>query len=98
MLKETTPFDCHIFICTNDRHGARKSCADNESVEIRQQLKDLVVGRNLKPRVRVSQSGCLGLCAKGPNVILYPQRILYSGVVPSDVPSIIEDVEALIDG
>ena len=80
-----SPYKCHIFVCTNDRQGKRKSCADANSTQIRQILKEEVANRGWKSKVRVSQCGCLGLCADGPNVILYPQKIWFSGLSEGDV-------------
>jgi len=91
-----SPYKCHIFVCTNDRQGKRKSCADDNSAQIRQVLKEEVANRGWKPEVRVSQCGCLGLCADGPNVILYPQKIWFSGVSENDVSEVVEAVEGII--
>lgn len=91
-----SPYVCHVFVCTNDRGGKRKSCADANSPEVRAALKHVVVDRGWKPRVRVSQSGCLGLCAKGANVILYPQKIWFSNVYPEDVEQIVSEIEKIV--
>ena len=37
-----SPFACHIFVCTNDRGGTRKSCADGDNVAVREALKQAV--------------------------------------------------------
>lgn len=90
------PYVCHIFVCTNDRHGERKSCADHNGAAIRATLKQGVADRGWRGRVRVSQSGCLGLCEDGPNVILYPQKIWFSAVTEDDCSSIMDAVAALL--
>jgi (2Fe-2S) ferredoxin len=94
--KNESPYVCHIFVCTNDRSGQRKSCADGNSPLVRAALKEEIAKRSWKPRVRVSQSGCLGLCSNGPNVILYPQKVWFSEVSPSDVAEIIAKVEEFL--
>ena len=68
-----SPYVSHVFVCTNDRGGERKSCADNNSRLIKSKLKDAVNEKGWKGKVRISTTGCLGLCAKGPNVI-FTQR------------------------
>ncbi len=94
LQRAASPFVCHVFVCTNDRHGERKSCADGGSAALREQLKAAVNQRpHLKGRVRVSSSGCLGLCARGPNVMLYPQSIWFSGVTPAGLPQIMAAIE-----
>ena len=95
-LKES-PFVCHVFVCTNDRLGKKKSCADGNSPAVRKALKEAVADRGWKGKVRVSQSGCLGLCAKGPNVIIYPQKIWFSDVSTDDSDLIISKIESLLD-
>lgn len=95
--QKESPFVSHVFVCTNDRHGKKKSCADGNSPAVRKGLKQAVADRGWKGRVRVSQSGCLGLCAKGPNVIIYPQKIWFSDVSTDDADLIISKIESLMD-
>ena len=94
--EKPTPFTCHVFVCTNDRNGVRKSCADGDSGSIRAALKEEVKLRGWKPAVRVSQAGCLGLCAEGPNVIIYPQKIWFKNVSAGDVDPILEEIGKIV--
>jgi (2Fe-2S) ferredoxin len=90
---DKTPFRCHVFICTNDRQGERTSCADDGGREIRAAIKTAVKSRGwLAPAVRVSQAGCLGLCDDGPNVMIYPQKVLFTGVSLGDVDRIVAEI------
>ena len=41
----------------------------------------------------LERAGCLGLCAQGPNVMLYPQSVWFSGVTPADLPEILAAIE-----
>ena len=95
-VQKDTPYICHIFICTNDRKGTRRSCADNGSADIRTKLKEAVSEKGWKGRVRVSQSGCMGLCGNGPNVMLHPQCVWFSEVLMDDVGMIISKVEEIL--
>ncbi len=90
------PYECHVLVCVNDRQGRRKSCADGENVKLRERLKQMVAERGWRGRVRVSQTGCLGLCEQGPNVILYPQGRLYAGVSLADADRIERYIAELI--
>ncbi len=96
MKQAVSPYRSHIFICVNDRHGERKSCADGGGAAIKDYLKAQVEQRGLKPRVRVSQCGCMGLCAQGPNVMVYPQGLWFSGVTQADADRILEEVQKLV--
>ncbi|AMV71358.1 (2Fe-2S) ferredoxin domain-containing protein [Desulfuromonas carbonis] len=84
-----SPYTAHIFVCTNDRKGERKSCADNQSQLVRARLKEVADEKGWQGKVRISNSGCMGLCAQGPNVMIYPQKIWFSEVSPEDVEEIV---------
>jgi len=94
--EEQTPYTCHIFVCTNDRRGKRASCADNRSTTTYATLKQKIRENGLNGRVRVSQSGCLGQCNSGPNVMLYPQKLWFSHVAPEDVGEIVDIVNKIV--
>ncbi len=94
---KVSPYACHIFVCVNDRHGKRKSCADGDNVAIRSTLKEEVTQRGWRPQVRVSQCGCMGLCADGPNVLLYPQKIWFSDVCQDDLDRILAAVDGILN-
>jgi len=97
MQKETGPFECHVFVCTNDRHGSGKSCADSGgNAALKDYLKEQTKKRGWKGRVRVSSSGCMGLCEKGPNVMIYPQKVLFTNASPADGDLIIEEIARLL--
>ena len=91
-----SPYVCHIFVCTNNRNGERRSCADQNSPLLKKALKEEVGNRGWKNKVRVSASGCMGLCGKGPNVIIYPQKIWFSEVSADDAGSIISKVKEIL--
>jgi (2Fe-2S) ferredoxin len=94
--KNESPYLSHVFVCTNDRKGERKSCADNNSQSIRSKLKDAVNEKGWKGKVRISTSGCMGLCAKGSNVMIYPQKVWFSEVFPDDADEIMSTIERII--
>ena len=97
MQQQVSPYVCHVLVCTNDRHGLRKACADGESAQLREHLKALVQqAPELKGRVRISSAGCLGLCAQGPNVMFYPQAIWFSGVTLADAPRLLAELKSVV--
>ena len=95
-VQHESPYLVHVFVCTNDRGGARKSCADDNSEIVKAALKLAVAEKGWKGQVRVSTSGCMGLCTTGPNVMIYPQKLLFSEVKPDDVQSIVSAVERFV--
>ncbi len=93
MKKENLPFKKYIFVCVNERdEGA--CCGLAGGAQIREQLKQLIKDKGLKGTVRVSQSGCMDQCVKGPNVMVFPDNIWYAGVTTADIPRILEEILA----
>ena len=91
-----SPYLCHVLVCTNDRHGERKSCADGGNEALKDRLKAQVEQRGWKGRVRVSSSGCMGLCAKGPNVILYPKGVWMHPTSDSEGERILDEIGRIL--
>lgn len=96
MQRQKTPFACHVLVCTNDRKGESRSCADGVGMRLKDMLKECVAERGWRGRVRVSHTGCMGLCARGPNVLLHPQGVWFSEVSPEDIPAILDAVSELL--
>ncbi|MBN2161368.1 MAG: (2Fe-2S) ferredoxin domain-containing protein [Pontiellaceae bacterium] len=92
-----SPYQCHIFVCTKTRDGIRRSCGDHDNGGLKAALKQEIKDRGWKSRVRVSDSGCLGLCDEGPNVLIHPQKIWLSAVTSEDIPDIIQTIEKLLE-
>lgn len=66
-------------------------CTSNHSKEIMEKLKDELKKKGLDKEVNVVQTGCFGLCALGPIMIVYPEGAFYSMVTVDDVPEIVEE-------
>jgi (2Fe-2S) ferredoxin len=92
MKSEPVPYRRMIFVCTNASHDGedRPVCAAGNSEAVLKALKEEVKKRGLKGKVRALKSGCMDLCEKGPNVMVFPDGTLCSGVKPEDVPTLIE--------
>ncbi len=93
MRAGSLPYEVLILVCTNvrDEKDPRGCCAVRGSVEIHEELKRRVKALRLPFRARVSRTGCLDLCAEGPNVLVFPPGRLYSGVSLADLDVIIDD-------
>ena len=75
----------HVLVCTGT--GCSSAGADGIISAFEEQLKK----NGLDEEVRVVKTGCLGLCAKGPNVVVYPEGVYYNYVSAEDVPEIVEE-------
>jgi (2Fe-2S) ferredoxin len=79
----------HVFVCTNARaEGGRPACAGRGSADVQRALVEEVLRRGLGADVAVTHSGCLGPCWEGPNLVVYPDGVFYTGVTPDDVSAI----------
>lgn len=72
VTKEKSLYECHVFICTNQREGGRECCANKGSVELRNQLKTWA-RKKYGNRVRINASGCFDFCSRGIVAVIYPQ-------------------------
>ena len=97
MQQTRVPYQKIVFVCVNQREAGDICCAHRESAAIAAALKDRVKALGLSHAVRVSKSGCQDLCAKGPNVMVFPDYVWYHGVTSTDVERIVADVRQGID-
>ena len=96
MASRPVPYKKTVFVCTNVREDGRTACGNpgRGGKELCEALKNGVKEAGLKGAVRVARSGCLDLCAQGPNVFLYPEGEWLSGVSPQDAPAILEKLSS----
>ncbi len=90
MIKRAQPYKRQIYICINNRHGESPSCGYSGSEEVVEELKKVCKELNLKGKVRVAKSGCMDLCAFGPNMMIWPEGIWYMKVTKDNIPEIID--------
>ena len=65
------------------------SCSSLDNQKIVSAFKKEISKPALKAKVDIRETGCHGLCEKGPIVIIYPEGICYVEVTPKDVPEIV---------
>lgn len=82
----------HIFVCTSSRlSGQQKGfCHSKSSTDIMGVFMEELEDRGLSGDVMVTNTGCLGICEKGPIVIIYPDNVWYASVTVDDVEDIVE--------
>ena len=90
MIKRPQPYVRQIFMCINNRHGESVACGHSGSEEMVEELKKVAKERNLKGKLRVAKSGCMDLCAFGPNLMIWPEGIWYMKVTKEDIPQIVD--------
>lgn len=75
---------------------AGTGCTASNSKKIFENFKKYIDEYHLEESIKVIQTGCFGLCQKGPIVAIYPDKIYYSHVKPEDVEKIV--TEHLLQG
>ena len=66
-------------------------CTSSNSEQIIERLKEEIKAQGLEKEVNVIRTGCFGLCALGPIMVVYPEGAFYSRVTPEDVPEIVSE-------
>ena len=75
----------HVLIC------AGTGCTSSGSAAVRSALTAELEKHGLTEEIKMVQTGCFGLCALGPIMIVYPEGIFYSRVTAEDIPEIVEE-------
>lgn len=75
----------HVLVCGGT------GCTSSHSAEIIEKLEQELKAKGLENEVKVIKTGCFGLCALGPVMIVYPEGCFYSEVKVEDVPEIVEE-------
>ena len=75
----------HVLVCGGT------GCTSSGSQQIIQILKEELKKNRLQNEVAVVKTGCHGLCAEGPVMIVYPEAVFYSKVRPEDVEEIVSE-------
>ncbi|MBQ2570649.1 MAG: (2Fe-2S) ferredoxin domain-containing protein, partial [Ruminococcus sp.] len=66
-------------------------CTSSNSLQIAERLKEEIKAKGLDKEVNVITTGCFGLCALGPIMVVYPEGSFYSMVKIDDIPEIVEE-------
>jgi (2Fe-2S) ferredoxin/2-polyprenyl-3-methyl-5-hydroxy-6-metoxy-1,4-benzoquinol methylase len=84
------PFRYHVFVCEQRKPEGVPCCAARGAERLIEALRREVAGQGLSNDVQITPCASFGLCDRGPNMIIYPVGIWYSGVMPQDVPEIVQ--------
>lgn len=75
----------HVLICGGT------GCTSSGSQAVKAKLEEELKAKDLSNEIKIVQTGCFGLCALGPVMIIYPEGTFYSRVTPDDIPEIVEE-------
>ena len=75
----------HVLVCGGT------GCTSSNSAAIIEALETQIAEKGLSEEIKVIRTGCFGLCALGPIMIVYPEGSFYSQVQVEDIPEIVEE-------
>ena len=75
----------HVLVCGGT------GCTSSNSGKIIEEFELQLKNNKLENEVKVIKTGCFGLCAQGPIVVVYPEGSMYTMVKPEDVKEIVEE-------
>ena len=75
----------HVLVCGGT------GCTSSGSQRIREKLEEEIRKQGQENEVGVVKTGCFGLCALGPIMIVYPEGSFYSMVKEEDIPEIVSE-------
>src|SRR5512141_357320 len=72
----------HVFVCSQSRPAGhpRGSCGQKGCAEVVNEFMQQWQLRECFAEVMVTPSACIGPCSKGPNVLVYPEGVMYNNV------------------
>ena len=76
--------ELHVMVCGST------GCSSSGSGKLLEKLDELMTRNGLEERVAVVKTGCFGLCAEGPIVVVQPDNYMYTQVTPEDIEEIWE--------
>ena len=77
----------HVLVCTASH------CAQKGANDVAGRLRLDILRRGLDVDILVNNCGTIDLCDIGPNVVVYPDNVIYRGVTVKDLPEIIEHLK-----
>ncbi len=75
----------HVLVCGGT------GCTSSNSMKIIAKLEEELKKHGLENEIRVVKTGCFGLCALGPIMIVYPEGSFYSMIEEDNIPEIVEE-------
>lgn len=83
--KKANQYERQVLVC------AGTGCTSSGSLKIAAKLEEEIEKAGLKDKVCVIRTGCHGLCALGPVMIIYPEAAFYSKTEIEHIPEIVEE-------
>ncbi|HYJ13091.1 MAG TPA: (2Fe-2S) ferredoxin domain-containing protein [Thermomicrobiales bacterium] len=77
----------HVMVCTASH------CNQKGAMDVVGRLRLEVIRKGLDAEILVNNCGTIDLCDCGPNMVVYPDNVIYNGVTVKDIPEIMEHLK-----
>ncbi len=84
------PFRYHVFVCSQQKPEGITCCAARGAAAVIDALRQEVAARGLLDSVQITVCGSLGLCERGPVMVVHPGGTWYSELKPEDIPELVQ--------
>jgi len=84
-------YQYHVYVCNQKKPDGVPCCSAHGADKLIDSLRAEVMKNGLGDTVQITTCGSIGLCERGPNMIVYPDGVWYSGVTQEDLPEIISE-------
>ncbi len=81
----SSKYEKHVLVCGGT------GCTSSGSMKIIEALEKELAAKGLTEKIQIVKTGCFGLCALGPIMIVYPEGTFYSCVETDRIPRIVEE-------
>ena len=78
-------YRAHVLVCCGT------GCTSSQSPRIISNFEEQLADHKISNEVKVVKTGCFGLCAEGPIIVVYPEGVMYFRVSPEDVSEIVSE-------
>jgi NADP-reducing hydrogenase subunit HndC len=78
-------YRAHVLICGGT------GCTSSGSIGLMDEFEKCIKEANIENEIKIVKTGCFGLCAEGPIVVIYPEGCMYCRVTKEDIKEIVEE-------
>jgi NADP-reducing hydrogenase subunit HndC len=78
-------YRAHVLICGGT------GCTSSGSIGLMDEFEKCIKEANIENEIKIVKTGCFGLCAEGPIVVIYPEGCMYCRVTKEDIMEIVEE-------
>lgn len=73
----------HVMVCTASH------CSQKGGMDVAGRLRLDIIRKGLDAEILVNNCGTIDLCDVGPNIVVYPDNVIYRNVTVKDIPDIV---------